>query len=172
MVLTDNCNTKHINALLLLHSHRTFVQDPPSILAIRRQWRSPSLLPLYVWDLPLVVVHRWLLQLLSSERNLHNHSLHIHTNICSLSLHKYQFSVYISLGIQIRVFQHWSERLIPTKFSSVTLNLVPLQCEIITGRNCKGSFITLSRSHWYHWLCRPNPVKLTPCCIKSAHRNT
>ena len=34
----------------------------------------------------------------------------------------------------------------------------------------KALFLSFSFSHWYHWLCRPNPVKLTPCGKKNAHK--
>jgi hypothetical protein len=44
-----------------------------------------------------------------------------------------------------------------------------LQCELFTGRNCKGSLPTLSFSHWYYCLCWPNPANLTPCGIKEPH---
>ena len=66
MVLADTCNKKPINVPMLLHSRRTrptfhFCQ-PTSVT-------PPSLMPLDVRDLSLVVVHRWLLQLLNRERD-------------------------------------------------------------------------------------------------------
>jgi hypothetical protein len=46
-----------------------------------------------------------------------------------------------------------------------------LQSELLIGRKIKGHFTSLSLSHWYHWLCRPNLVNILRWKRKT-HRNT
>ena len=59
------------------------------------------------------------------------------------------------------------------ELSSALLNLCPSNASYSQGETIRDSFLPLSLSHWYHWLCRPNPVKLTPCSINThTHKHT
>jgi hypothetical protein len=136
------------------------------------------LMALNVWDLPLVVVHRCVLQMFNLEVILYNElTTQWQKRTQYDTLHIYTYGLYV--GIRHYIFID-SEMHLPTlkwktdksKIKFFFAESFPLQRELFTGRECKGSFITLSLSHWYHWLCRPNPVKLTPCGIKKTHRDT
>jgi hypothetical protein len=83
--------------------------------------------------------------------------------IYKMSLYKFRYPFCIFFQIQTLIFQHWCERWIKAEISSASLNLCPSNTSYSQGETIKASFLSLSPSHWYHWLCRPNPVKLTPC---------
>jgi hypothetical protein len=114
--------------------------------------------------LPLVAVLRCLLQLLNlgfilySEFTVTN-TYKIYRSINS-SVHftySYRFR-HVSFNTEVK--EEWS------KIEICFTESLSLQCEFSQGETLKGSFLTLSLSHWYQWLCRPNPAKLTPCGIK------
>jgi len=87
-----------------------------------------------------------------------------------MSLYTFHYPACIFFQIQTLVSQHWSERQIWAKLSSALLNLYPSNASYSQGETIKEPFLSLSLSHWYLWLCRPNPVKLTPCGKKNTHK--
>jgi hypothetical protein len=88
------------------------------------------------------------------QKHIQHVTLQVPLNILQIK-HKF-------LQIQTLVFQHWSERQVKAELSSTLLNPCPSNASYSQGETIKGSFLSLSLSHWYHWLCRPNPAKLTP----------
>ena len=119
-----------------------------------------------VENLPFVVRNRCLLQCWTLCLFCTFNSQHIYRNIDNTSLCKFHSTFCKFLQIQTLVFQHRSERRIKAELSSASLNLCQSNASYSQGEIIKDSFLSLSLSHWYHWLCRPNPVKLTPCGIK------
>ena len=89
-----------------------------------------------------------------------------------MSLCKFHSTFCHFLQVQTLVFRRWSERRIKAELSSALLKPCPSNVNYSKGETIKDSFLPLSLSHWYHWLCRPNPVKLTPCAIKKEHTHT
>ena len=87
-----------------------------------------------------------------------------------MSLCKFHSTFCNFLQIQTLVFQHWSERRIKAELSSALPNPCLSNASYSQGETTKDSFLPLSLSHWYHLLCRPNPVKLTPCAIKKTQK--
>ena len=56
------------------------------------------------------------------------------------------------------------------ELSPAVLHFCPSNASYSQGEAIKYSFISLFLSHWYHWLCRPNPVKSTPCGVKNTQK--
>jgi len=72
------------------------------------------------------------------------------------------FSILVNGCPWHRILSLWGlkQKTAESKTEFCLIESLSLQCKLCTGRKCRGSFTTLSLSHWYHWLCRPNHVNL------------